>query len=445
MRSFPGDRGGISGVLEPDLVKPPGWPEMLLPLLCFSVSDHLVWYNRDIASDILDEDVRSWIGVHLSRISRAVPSLAQCRGGCPGGREGYSLFLGEHVTDRNLPPVILYSFKPRVSSDGSYFIAVSNNPGGALRPLQERRQIRSSVPAIDSSFSMLQSLELYQWHLDHRTGRLEICDALAAFLGMPEDPMIACNPYVHLEVIHESDRAAVHSAGSDAIEFGRPYDITYRIWTASGELALARSICGSVITPGTSAARLSGTTMIMPHVSADIERSFHDSLTGLLNRHMFDRDLEACFQNGRKDRRFSFALALCDLDDLKLVNDLLGHAVGDQYLQLAGARLSEMARADINAYRIGGDEFALIFSGNQGIRHARAQVRMMQQEFNLATRRLFGSAPGRSVAGMSIGLTEGHCDDRRASHCYERADRLLYENKRARKRTGQVPGPLIKI
>jgi diguanylate cyclase (GGDEF)-like protein len=81
----------------------------------------------------------------------------------------------------------------------------------------------------------------------------------------------------------------------------------------------------------------------------------HDTLTGLPNRRAFRRHLAREIEAG--DR---FALVLCDMDNLKQVNDTHGHEAGDRALQmLASALRSELRRSD-EAYRLGGDEFGVI-------------------------------------------------------------------------------------
>jgi diguanylate cyclase (GGDEF)-like protein len=84
-----------------------------------------------------------------------------------------------------------------------------------------------------------------------------------------------------------------------------------------------------------------------------------DALTGLYNRRLFD---EYCDKELNRAKRYSqqLAIAILDMHQLKQVNDRYGHLRGDQVLQLAATTLRKTLRASDFAFRIGGDEFALL-------------------------------------------------------------------------------------
>ena len=84
----------------------------------------------------------------------------------------------------------------------------------------------------------------------------------------------------------------------------------------------------------------------------------HDALTGVLNRRAFRARLAR--EAAQPDA--SFALILCDMDNLKRVNDTLGHEAGDLALRLLADALRTGLRRD-DAYRLGGDEFAVVLAG----------------------------------------------------------------------------------
>lgn len=87
-----------------------------------------------------------------------------------------------------------------------------------------------------------------------------------------------------------------------------------------------------------------------------VEISIHDSLTGLYNRYYFENEILRL----QKEEMMSFCVAMFDLDGLKLINDTMGHAVGDQYLMAAAKIIRNAFPSDSIISRIGGDEFCVI-------------------------------------------------------------------------------------
>ena len=86
-----------------------------------------------------------------------------------------------------------------------------------------------------------------------------------------------------------------------------------------------------------------------------------DPLTELLNRRAFDQNLEHAIRQWERHRR-SFVLLLGDVDHFKLINDRFGHPVGDEVLKQLAVRLRLALRKSDLAFRIGGEEFAVLLT-----------------------------------------------------------------------------------
>jgi diguanylate cyclase (GGDEF)-like protein len=149
-----------------------------------------------------------------------------------------------------------------------------------------------------------------------------------------------------------------------------------------------------------------------------------DSLTGLPNRRAFFSALEDCCRRSRQGNR-RFAVALVDLDGFKSINDLYGHAIGDQLLVQVGRRLSAMDTGHVA--RLGGDEFALVLEGLDDdaaiSRRAREVCARLQDPFSLHETSLQVAA--------SLGLVIYPDLAGNALDLYECADYALYEGKRS--------------
>jgi diguanylate cyclase (GGDEF)-like protein len=127
-----------------------------------------------------------------------------------------------------------------------------------------------------------------------------------------------------------------------------------------------------------------------------LHEAYHDSLTGLPNRTLFSDRLQ---QAGARSKRFEssrFAVLFLDLDGFKIINDSLGHMVGDQLLMLIGQRLSTGVRDVDTVARLGGDEFAVLVSDIGDNRDALLLAERIQKSlavpFHLAGHEVFTSA-----------------------------------------------------
>ncbi|HJV74399.1 MAG TPA: PAS domain S-box protein [Noviherbaspirillum sp.] len=96
---------------------------------------------------------------------------------------------------------------------------------------------------------------------------------------------------------------------------------------------------------------------------AQLERlAYHDTLTGLPNRLLYTDRLDHALEYARRHNT-RVGIMMLDLDRFKLINDTLGHSVGDQLLEVVAARLRENIRGEDTVARLGGDEFSVVISG----------------------------------------------------------------------------------
>ena len=153
----------------------------------------------------------------------------------------------------------------------------------------------------------------------------------------------------------------------------------------------------------------------------------HDPLTGLANRRHFLEELDRriALVGGEEN---AFALMFVDLDRFKPINDVHGHAIGDQLLQVIGTRLQGCIRDDSFAARLGGDEFAVLLEGPGGRDAVAAAARRILHEL---------SAPIlvnglKLTVGASIGVSLCPEDGRDAAELLQRGDAAMLRAKEDR-------------
>jgi len=171
------------------------------------------------------------------------------------------------------------------------------------------------------------------------------------------------------------------------------------------EEARVLALLGPVIGTGLARAELIAT--MAAHASTD-------SLTGLANRRSWDEQLVRAIAHAERTNE-TVSVVICDLDDLKLVNDREGHAAGDQFLRDVADRWRDGARASDLVARIGGDEFALLLPGADETGATEVVSRLLEH-----------LPRGRAV---SFGVAEWDLRES-ASELLARADARMYAAKR---------------
>jgi diguanylate cyclase (GGDEF)-like protein/PAS domain S-box-containing protein len=160
---------------------------------------------------------------------------------------------------------------------------------------------------------------------------------------------------------------------------------------------------------------------------AQIRRSAnHDSLTDLPNRSLFRERLEHEIKHSTRTG-LPLALLFIDLDGFKEVNDRLGHAAGDQLLQIVAHRVSACVRDTDTVARLGGDEFTVILTDVTRLPH----VETIAGEILDELRKPFALAAGEATISCSIGITVFPGDGNSPEGLVRNADEAMYEAKNA--------------
>ena len=159
----------------------------------------------------------------------------------------------------------------------------------------------------------------------------------------------------------------------------------------------------------------------------------HDSLTGLPNRNLlWDRIDRAC---ARTQRYGDFAaVAFLDLDNFKVVNDGLGHSLGDHLLRAVAARLESSLRSMDTVARMGGDEFVLVLSDHKSAQSVAGELRRIVESFSQPF-----AVDGRDVfITASIGVALYPQDAKDPESLMTSAELAMYRAKESGRNTYQL-------
>ncbi len=267
------------------------------------------------------------------------------------------------------------------------------------------------------------------WELDSDLNLVNISVDLARAIGRPIVEMIGMPA---AELIDPERRTSHFSTGMRTLfahfEAGTPFRdlaipalLSGRWWSLSGQpirdrdgVLLGWRGVGSDITD----LRLSGDDAV--------RSARRDPLTGLANR-LLVRELleETLLMQWRKGG--TCGLLLVDLDRFKLVNDTLGHAIGDQLLVEVARRLERSVGASGRVGRLGGDEFAIVWQGDA----SRETLRLLAEQIIADLSLGFSIGATRLHVGATLGIAVGPGDGAREEQLMQSADLALYRAKAA--------------
>jgi diguanylate cyclase (GGDEF)-like protein/PAS domain S-box-containing protein len=173
------------------------------------------------------------------------------------------------------------------------------------------------------------------------------------------------DPDLWTKRLHPDDRDEALAAYREGRERGEPFTFEYRLLDADGADVWFRDSAMVVQAEDGTPSLIQGVMLdVTERKKAEEQAAFlayHDKLTDLPNRAMFEELLELAIARARRND-LAVAVVTADLDDFKLVNDSLGHEAGDELLRRFADRLREATRETDLVARPGGDEFLVLLA-----------------------------------------------------------------------------------
>jgi len=267
------------------------------------------------------------------------------------------------------------------------------------------------------------------WDWDLEAGRIYYSERWASMVGCVESEL-SPDPQEWFSRVHPADRAHLRREITDHVEGRAPhFQSEYRLRHRNGSFRWMLSRGLAVRDAKGAAYRLAGSqTDISDRKQAEsqlLHDALHDALTALPNRALFINRLEMAVRRSRRAPRSRFAVLFLDLDRFKVINDSLGHRLGDQLLVALAERLRGSVRVIDTVARLGGDEFGFLLEGlhevRQATRNAERILHDLTRPFQLSGHEVFTSG--------SIGIAIGDGDCEGPEQILRDADIAMYRAK----------------
>ena len=282
---------------------------------------------------------------------------------------------------------------------------------------------------------------LWDWNL--RTNVIYFSPRWKFMVGR-EEAEIGSTPEEWFRLVHPEDieqlkeAIALHLQGATS-----PFEVEYRMHHQNGGYRW-------MLSRGLAVRDHEGKPTRMAGSQTDInEGKVADALTGLPNRLLFMDRLERALKLSKKKKTYLFALLFLDLDRFKVVNDSLGHMIGDQLLVEVGRRLERCLRATdtISRYedqhllaRLGGDEFTILLEDIRGVSDATLVAERLIKELmrpcDLSGHEMFVST--------SIGISISTTGYENAADILRDADTAMYRAKTQGKARYEIFDPTMR-
>jgi diguanylate cyclase (GGDEF)-like protein/PAS domain S-box-containing protein len=280
--------------------------------------------------------------------------------------------------------------------------------------------------------SILSSVEDVVWSTEPHTLQLLYINAATEKVYGRSISEFLQNLNLWQDVIHPDDREWVLQANQLLHSTGRQ-DLEYRILWPSGQVRWIRARTRLVTDPNGEPIRIDGLmTDITERYSIQEQLrhdALHDGLTGLANRNLLKDRLEQALKRNQRQEKKLFAILFLDLDRFKIVNDSLGHQIGDRLLIEVAKRFQHCQRSQDTVARLGGDEFVILLeeleSFNDALKITQRIHQALVPPITLDNREIFVTAS----VGIAFGSPDADANPNWVADIIRDSDTAMYRAK----------------
>jgi diguanylate cyclase (GGDEF)-like protein/PAS domain S-box-containing protein len=309
--------------------------------------------------------------------------------------------------------------------------------------MTDRKRVEAALQRSKQDYeALVQSIEGIVWEADARTFQFVFVSQQAErLLGYPVECWLT-DPTFWRDHLHPEDREWATAYCTKSTEEMRDHDFEYRMVAADGRTVWFRDLVHVVVDENSRPAKLRGIMVDITKQKVGEERlnylGHHDPLTDLPNRNLLADRLNQALSRVRWRLR-PVAVLFIDLDRFKIVNDTLGHNIGDLLLKAVAERLRSTLRDGDTIARLGGDEFVLILSDlaqpEDAAKVAEKILNAFSRSFDMGGHEFF------MTASIGIALYPGDGED--TETLLKNADTAMYRAKEQGRNNFQLYSPAM--
>jgi len=295
-----------------------------------------------------------------------------------------------------------------------------------INHLDNIKQLHQEISSKEAHLKEAQRIaKVGSWEYDVIKDKLELSDEIYRILGLKLSTNISWGEF--LQFISKNDYERIFKTINDAVTNGSKFDIEY-------ELILQDKKVIYIQTKGKVRKKTDGQikiTAVSLDITKDIQNkkiieklAYYDALTGLANRTLLKDRMHKAIQNSKRESS-QLAVMFLDLDHFKLINDTLGHNVGDDLLIYITEVLKGTIRESDTLARIGGDEFVILLPSINSLENIKAVankiLKALQIKHAIGTHELY------ITSSIGIAIYPEHATT--AEELIRNADTAMYEAK----------------
>ncbi len=302
--------------------------------------------------------------------------------------------------------------------------------------VQERRRVEAALRESEERYALAaQGANDGLWDWDLEKNELYLSPRWKEMLGYDETEL-SSSPHEWFERVHSEDLMKLQEAlgthpppGSAGSCAGAHFQIEHRMRHRDGSylwmLGRGIELCDEDGRATRIAGSLSDITERKKVEGQLLHDAFHDPLTGLANRALFLDRLGLSLARAKRRPDFHFAVLFFDLDRFKLINDSLGHLLGDRVLTATARRLETCVRPGDTVARLGGDGFAVLL---EDLRNP-SDVEMLTRQIEERLAASLHLDSNEVYVSASIGIAFGSGGYERPEEILRDADAAMYRAK----------------